>query len=138
MTDFGLHKFFDFSRILNRRSREHFCSQSDFNIILKNERERSNRNGKPFALIIFEPLDVGMNDRSKASLFRSIISRVRSIDAAGWIDKDKIGVILIGATREGANVFVEAVKRMNGNITKTVFSHIVLIYPDANRNNIFL
>ena len=60
-----------------------FHLEDDFYAILKRERERSDRCGQVFALVIFKTQDMEIKEAAVKLLLRSIIRRLRTIDEAG-------------------------------------------------------
>ena len=69
-------------------------STDDFWTRLHHERARTNRSGCEFCLVVFDQ----PNTKSQASLMPSfveiLVARVRTIDAIGWFDDRRIGLIL--------------------------------------------
>ena len=111
-----------------------FCAKDEFSVMLKRERERADRNGQIFALVVFNTPHEETRESANRLLLRSIIRRLRSIDEGGWIDKNNIGVILSGATLSGANVFAKAIKDANAE-TSPDLTYTTFIYPIHNNNN---
>ena len=105
------------------------CSESEFIAILKRERERSDRTGQEFSLLIFNPGPEKTDEKKMKLLLRSLIRRLRSIDEAGWMKAGRIGVLLPGAALEGANGFAETIQEQNRD-TLANLEYDVLHYPE--------
>jgi hypothetical protein len=76
-----------------------------FSEMIRNERARCDRYGRCFALVMFH-----LDDRKKAGpgvrkWIRRLRGRIRPIDALGWIDGNRLAVLLPGTTRSGAECF---------------------------------
>lgn len=80
---------------------------AEFERVLMQERERSDRNSHGFAVVLFDirSLDDGEFARVMAALAR----RCRKVDILGWHDWGHVGVILTDAREEGACRFLEDV-----------------------------
>jgi lipopolysaccharide/colanic/teichoic acid biosynthesis glycosyltransferase len=81
-------------------------SSREFTAILNRERDRSDRTGQEFSMIVYE---VG-NDNGKSASARHLVSilshRIRSTDEIGWLEDGRIGVVLPHTMPEGAWKFV--------------------------------
>jgi lipopolysaccharide/colanic/teichoic acid biosynthesis glycosyltransferase len=103
------------------------CSARNFSSIIHRERDRSDRTGQGFSLVIFE---VG-NGKNRSDSVRNLVPilthRVRSTDAVGWFEDGRIGVILPHTPTESAWKFVANVRNaFNGNATPEC---VVYAYP---------
>ncbi|MHC4456686.1 MAG: sugar transferase [Planctomycetota bacterium] len=77
-------------------------SAERFRTILECERARFDRNSHQFSLVTF---DVGNSEAGSVQarrLVHSITNRIRSIDEAGWLDNERIGVLLPYTSATGA------------------------------------
>ena len=104
-------------------------STRDFSSIIHRERDRSDRTGQGFSLVIF---DVG-NGKSRSDSVRNLVPilthRIRSTDAIGWFEDGRIGVILPHTTTESAWKFVANVRHaFNGNAPPEC---VVYAYPSS-------
>ena len=91
-------------------------SSTEFSSIINRERDRADRTGQGFSLVIFE---VG-NGKRKSDTVRNLVPilthRIRSTDAIGWLEDSRIGTILPHTTTESAWKFVANVRNaFNGN-----------------------
>ncbi len=104
-------------------------STRDFSSIIHRERDRSDRTGQGFSLVIFE---VG-NGKNRSDSVRNLVPilthRIRSTDAIGWFEDGRIGVILPHTTTESAWKFVANVRNaFNGNVPTDC---VVYAYPSS-------
>jgi lipopolysaccharide/colanic/teichoic acid biosynthesis glycosyltransferase len=104
-------------------------STRDFSSIIHRERDRSDRTGQGFSLVIFE---VG-NGRNRSASVRNLVPilthRIRSTDAIGWFEDGRIGVILPHTTTESAWRFIANVRNaFNGNVPPDC---VVYAYPSS-------
>ena len=104
-------------------------SARDFSSIIHRERDRSDRTGQGFSLVIFE---VG-NGKNRSDSVRNLVPilthRIRSTDAIGWFEDGRIGVILPHTTTESAWKFVANVRNaFNGNAPPEC---VVYAYPSS-------
>ncbi|MGA8753755.1 sugar transferase [Candidatus Deferrimicrobium sp.] len=104
-------------------------SSRDFSSIIHRERDRSDRTGQGFSLVIFE-VGTGKNrSDSVRNLVPILTHRVRSTDAVGWFEDGRIGVILPHTTTESAWKFVANVRNaFNGNAPPEC---VVYAYPSS-------
>jgi lipopolysaccharide/colanic/teichoic acid biosynthesis glycosyltransferase len=105
------------------------CSARNFSSIIHRERDRSDRTGQGFSLVIFE---VG-NGKNRSDSVRNLVPilthRIRSTDAIGWLEDGRIGVILPHTTTERAWKFVANVRNaFNGNAPPEC---VVYAYPSS-------
>jgi lipopolysaccharide/colanic/teichoic acid biosynthesis glycosyltransferase len=81
-----------------------------FSRILERERERSDRSGQGFSLVVFELKSMGDGNGYSRVLVECILSRrVRAIDEVGWFKDGAIGATLPGTSTEGAWKFAHHV-----------------------------
>jgi lipopolysaccharide/colanic/teichoic acid biosynthesis glycosyltransferase len=104
-------------------------STRNFSSIIHRERDRSDRTGQGFSLVIFE---VG-NGKNRSDSVRNLVPilthRIRSTDAIGWFEDGRIGVILPHTTTESAWKFVANVRNaFNGNAPPDC---VVYAYPSS-------
>jgi hypothetical protein len=79
----------------------------DFHRTIKLERERSDRSGLPFSILIFE-LSKAEEYEEDVNLIKKFLSnRLRATDSIGWIDENNIAVTMFNTLPEGANVLVD-------------------------------
>jgi len=105
------------------------CSTRDFSSIIHRERDRSDRTGQGFSLVIFEVGNGKKRSDSVRNLVPILTHRIRSTDAIGWLEDDRIGVILPHTTTESAWMFVANVRNAcNGNAPPEC---VVYAYPSS-------
>jgi len=85
-------------------------SSSDFSSIINRERDRSDRTGQGFSLVIFEVGDGKRRSDSVRKLVPILTHRLRSTDAIGWLEDDRIGVILPHTATDSAWKFIANVR----------------------------
>ena len=116
-------------RIMDAKIFNIVSSTRVFSSIIHRERDRSDRTGQGFSLVIFE---VG-NGKNRSDSVRNLVPilthRIRSTDAIGWLEDGRIGVILPHTTTESAWKFVTNVRiAFNGN---TPPECVVYAYPSS-------
>jgi lipopolysaccharide/colanic/teichoic acid biosynthesis glycosyltransferase len=116
-------------RIMDAKIFNIVSSTRYFSSIINRERDRSDRTGQGFSLVIFE---VG-NGKNRSDSVRNLVPilthRIRSTDAIGWLEDGRIGVILPHTTTESAWKFVTNVRiAFNGN---TPPECVVYAYPSS-------
>lgn len=86
-------------------SHQVLLGRSQFWRILIQEKERSDRNGHGFALVV---IDVhAMNDHILWRVVNALAARIRHTDVMGWLGVSKLGVILTDAAPEGAKKLLQ-------------------------------
>ena len=97
-------------------SYRHVHSAREFASILNRERDRTDRTGREFSLVVFE---TGAGSRKSASvrnLVATLTQRIRSTDDIGWLKDGRIAVTLPHTTPDVAWKFIENVRRALGVI----------------------
>jgi len=85
-------------------------SPEEFSRILERERERSDRSGQGFSLVVFEYGANNLHTDSMRILKDCILSRkVRAIDEVGWFNEGAIATLLACTSPDGARAFAEDV-----------------------------
>jgi lipopolysaccharide/colanic/teichoic acid biosynthesis glycosyltransferase len=101
------------SKIWNAKQVRALHSAREFASILNRERDRSDRTGQEFSLVVFE----GNGNTGKYSTARRLVPilarRVRSTDDIGWLKDGRIGVALPHTASDGAWKFVDTVRQAN-------------------------
>ena len=88
-----------------RKNAPHSAEQ--FSVLLNRERARVDRTGREFSLVVF---DAG--DARRARVLQGILDgRLRTSDQVGWMNDQRIGVILTDTPVEGAWKFADDVRR---------------------------
>ena len=104
--------------------------------ILEFEQARSNRNGHQFSLVVFDTGNSGADNVGRRRLACLLTSRIRSIDEAGWLDGERIGVLLPYTSAAGAWRLADDVcKTINGEVSPpdcAVYTYPSVWFPDNN------
>ena len=90
-----------------RRRKNAPHSTEQFSVVLDQERARVDRTGREFSLVVFE----GRDPRRARVLQKILGGRLRASDQVGWMDDQRIGVILTDTPVEGAWKFADDVRR---------------------------
>jgi lipopolysaccharide/colanic/teichoic acid biosynthesis glycosyltransferase len=115
------------TRLLDAKIFNLVYSSSEFSSIIHRERDRADRTGQGFSLVIFEVANGRRRSESVRNLVPILTRRIRSTDAIGWLENGRIGVILPHTTTENAWKFVGNVRyAFNGN---TPPECVVYAYP---------
>ncbi len=96
--------------------------------LLRHERSRSDRDGSEFSLAVFNVSAVVSDVPCMKQMVRGIRTNMRSIDEAGWLDREKIGVLLPATTMEGGRTFACRVMRVVASL-RTPLPFDVYSYP---------
>lgn len=98
------------NRLRNAKIFNLVYSTSDFSSIINRERDRADRTGQGFSLVIFEVGNGKRRSESVRNLVPILIHRIRSTDAIGWLEDGRIGAILPHTTTDSAWMFVGNVR----------------------------
>jgi lipopolysaccharide/colanic/teichoic acid biosynthesis glycosyltransferase len=82
-----------------------------FRSILEYERTRSIRSGQMLSLIVLDVSNSGVKVTAERHLGLALTGRIRSIDEAGWLDSQHIGVLLPYTSMTGARRLAEDICR---------------------------
>jgi lipopolysaccharide/colanic/teichoic acid biosynthesis glycosyltransferase len=107
---------------------EFILSKEIFRKIIDRERDRANRTGEVFSLVVFVLPDNGEKQEALALLAESLSHRVRSIDAIGWLDLQHVGILLPETNPEGAHMFARKIYQEVIN-NKSTLSYEIFTYP---------
>ncbi len=86
-----------------------FLPKDVFRRIINREHERANRTGDVFSLVVFVLSKSREGQDAPKLLAETIASRVRSIDAVGWLDSQHIGILLPETNYAGACHFTDKI-----------------------------
>lgn len=84
-------------------------SEKRFRIVLERERARADRNQHQFSLVDFEVGDSETNSNQVRILAHVLTNRIRLVDEAGWLDRQRIGVLLPYTRATGARKLADDV-----------------------------
>jgi lipopolysaccharide/colanic/teichoic acid biosynthesis glycosyltransferase len=80
-----------------------------FRRIIDRERNRANRTGEVFALVVFVLPENRENQEILKLLSDALSQRIRAIDAVGWLDSQHVGTLLPETNSVGACHFAEKI-----------------------------
>ena len=108
----------------------------DFQLAIKCERARANRNNQIFTLVVFDAQKQNGNLKKLRLFVNFLSSRIRLTDNLGWFDEKSIGILLPNTTREGAGKFVLEIKsRLDQNVEFPEFT--IYEYPSIRVSQAF-
>lgn len=79
--------------------------------VLQREHARAKRNGKPFALVVMQ-IDRLAAHRSVRRLQEAIRQRARLTDEIGWLDSDRLAILLPDTGDAGAKQFAACLEKL--------------------------
>jgi lipopolysaccharide/colanic/teichoic acid biosynthesis glycosyltransferase len=97
-----------------------------FQMILRHERRRADRDGSTFALAVFAVSPVKLNGKVKG-IAAKVKEKTRSIDVIGWLDWEKLGVLLPATDLEGGRIFSRRVMETIAESASVPW--VVYVYP---------
>jgi len=101
---------------------------AQFRAALDRESARSDRNGRPFSLVLVRP-DPAIHTGSQGwRLVKKVILRARETDRIGWFAPGVLGVILPDTSVEGAQRLLADLRPMLGDVVETSRMQ-VFVYP---------
>ena len=95
----------------NGRLADTLSSIDDFSTMLKQERSRADRNKHELSLAVFDVQALRTEEDRISQLAHVLGERIRSMDTIGWLDADRIGVLLPYTHPDGAWKVVEDVRQ---------------------------
>lgn len=84
-------------------------SRSQMQAIMQRERTRTDRNGNPFSLVIFEETSMNGPKKIRDILPRVLLRRARLSDEIGWLGGYSLGVVQPDTDEDGAHKFAQDV-----------------------------
>ena len=105
-----------------------FLPKEIFRKIIDRERDRANRTGEVFSLVVFVLPDNGEKPEALALLTETLSQRMRSIDAIGWLDLQHVGILLPETNSEGAHLFARKISQ-EALTVKATLSYEIFTYP---------
>jgi lipopolysaccharide/colanic/teichoic acid biosynthesis glycosyltransferase len=100
-------------------------SREDFRKALARERAGSDRNEHGFSLLVFEG-GIGRDPETLRQFADALSRRIRQIDEIGWLDQQRLGVLLPYTLAGGAKILAQDLCR---NIPSTERSCTIYTYP---------
>ena len=86
-------------------------SAREFASILNRERDRTDRTGQEFSLVVFETGDGPRRSASVRNFVAILAQRIRPTDDIGWLEDGRIAAALPHTVPDGAWKFIENVRR---------------------------
>ena len=86
-------------------------SAGEFSAILNRERDRSDRTGQEFSMVVFEVGAGGRKSEAARILVPILAQRTRSTDDIGWLEDGRLAVALPHTPTDGAWKFVDHVRQ---------------------------
>ena len=86
-------------------------SAREFASILNRERDRTDRTGQEFSLVVFETGDGSRRSATVRNFVAILAQRIRPTDDIGWLEDGRIAAALPHTVPDGAWKFVENVRR---------------------------
>jgi hypothetical protein len=77
-------------------------SSGEFASILNRERDRADRTGQEFSLVVYEFSPGSRRFTEKRLLVSSLLQRIRSTDDIGWLEDGRLAAVLPHTTPDGA------------------------------------
>jgi GGDEF domain-containing protein len=82
----------------------------DFRLRVQRERTRADRHSLGFSIVSFDVARNGDDLSRTSALVKVLKKRCRVTDEIGWLNEEKVGVILPDTNAEGAQVFADDVR----------------------------
>lgn len=124
---------FNFALLKTKKAHSIHTKQA-FHRIFDRERDRSNRNGGMFSLVV---LGLAPKSKKRASDLADMITaaqkRIRNIDDLGWFDDEHIGILLPETANSGAAKLANDIQTMLSPKIEIAFS--VFTYPVAETSS---
>ncbi len=100
-----------------------------FKALLNHERSRADREGSRFSLVVLDVAGLSQNGDGVRMVTKNIQGEMRSIDEAGWLDANSIGILLPATGSEGGRKFaVRLLGSLPGAASRVPWA--VYTYPD--------
>lgn len=115
-------------RYLDPSGQQGVFDPDTFRFVLRRERERADRVGRQFSLIVFR-LPVRRTKSSDRWLLNSVAEKIRISDSIGWLDSVSLGILLPDTSADGAASLLQEMAPACSN-TEAVPGIRVHTYPD--------
>ncbi len=116
------------ARLRDSGSSRRIHSAMEFASILNRERDRTDRTGQAFSLVVFETDAGSRSSAAVKNLVAVLMQRTHSTDDIGWLDDGRIATVHPHTTPDGAWKFVENVRKSLGS-NAPVPECTVYVYP---------
>jgi len=101
----------------------------EFLELITQERARVNRNGSNFTLVLLQMSNGLDGDKeAQSNVLHAIRKRIRTIDRAGYYDKENIGLLLPQTSRDGATKIIGDLWR-NEKFVENFSAYRLYCYP---------
>lgn len=107
---------------------ETLLSRDVFRRIINRERDRANRTGEIFSLVVFNAPDSNGKQKNLENLVNIVVRSMRSIDVLGWLDDNHVGILLPETENSGAHKFVNKICT-EAQSSQDVSNYEVYTYP---------
>lgn len=101
-------------------------SKDKFIFELKREYALSCRTSKPFEFIVFS---FHSDNGDNAVFIDALLARARTTDIIGWLEKNKIGIILYHADKSVSKKFIDSLQEMISKSDTEFPPYETYIYP---------
>jgi hypothetical protein len=83
---------------------------SEFRRLILKERDRAGRNDKVFSLVLVEARSSNHRPTRNHRLAQILARQLRNLDAIGWFDETRLGILLPYTPRDGAHQVLERIR----------------------------
>ena len=111
------------------KERASIHSRERFRFLLRRERVLSDREGSELSLVLFHSSNGTLSRSKYEEIVHTISQRVRCADEVGWLDDERIGVLLPFTSRTGAERFADDV---SSNLSTNGSGYTYSIYSNLN------
>lgn len=109
-------------------------TKPDFHRALNVERERSDRSGLPFSILVFELKDSEISVEDLNIFEEFLARRLRATDSVGWLDRNHVGITMFNTASDGAGVLASEIRNEFHKNHRPPMEAKVYIYPDEAKN----
>jgi len=113
---------------------ERLLPREVFRKIIDRERARANRTGEIFSLVVYILQGGSEKHETLQLLADTLSSNIRSIDAAGWLDSQHIGVLLPETDSVGAERFAKKINHETLSL-QLLSNYEIFTYPSETLTN---
>jgi lipopolysaccharide/colanic/teichoic acid biosynthesis glycosyltransferase len=106
-----LHHIIPAIRLRDEKIFKGVHSAKKFASILNRERDRTDRTGQEFSMVVFESGAVSRKSDAARNLVTILTQRIHSTDDIGWLEDGRIAATLAHTPPDGAWTFVDNVRR---------------------------
>ena len=118
------------ARLRDAKNLRRVHSAKEFASILNRERDRTDRTGQEFSMVVFETGAGSRRSAAVRNLVAILAQRIHSTDDIGWLEDGRIAVTLPHTSPDGAWKFIENVRQALGGSASTP-ACTVYAYPSC-------